>query len=251
MTLQVTDAIVLHAFDYLETSRIIRLATREAGLQSVIARGARRSVRRFASALDLFVSGVAEMHVRHGRELQQLTSFEVTNARAPLALDLDRFASASMLCELALRCSAGDDHGDLYNALSDALDAVARREGPGARMAGLASAWRVIAALGFAPTVDVCSACHQAIATSHAAMFSHAMGGATCPSCEGQARAARRLPVEARDALRGFVAGDEVALPDPASQRAHVRLLHEFVQHHVSEGVELRAFRSWAARFDG
>jgi DNA repair protein RecO (recombination protein O) len=36
-----TDAIVLHAFDYRETSRIVRLATRDVGMVSVIARGAR------------------------------------------------------------------------------------------------------------------------------------------------------------------------------------------------------------------
>ena len=41
MSLVVTDAIVLHAFDYLESSRILKLATREAGVRSVLARGAR------------------------------------------------------------------------------------------------------------------------------------------------------------------------------------------------------------------
>ena len=43
MSLLVTDAIVLHSADYLESSRIFRLATREAGVQSVLARGARSS----------------------------------------------------------------------------------------------------------------------------------------------------------------------------------------------------------------
>ena len=47
MPLVETDAIVLHVFDYSETSRILRLATRDAGLQSVLARGARRSKSRW------------------------------------------------------------------------------------------------------------------------------------------------------------------------------------------------------------
>jgi len=42
MTLLVTDAIVLHSFDYLESSRILRLLTREAGVRSVLARGGSR-----------------------------------------------------------------------------------------------------------------------------------------------------------------------------------------------------------------
>ena len=54
MSTLVTEAIVLHAFDYLETSRIIRLMTREAGVQSVLARGARNSRKRFGNAGDLF-----------------------------------------------------------------------------------------------------------------------------------------------------------------------------------------------------
>ena len=61
MSLLVTDAIVLHSFDYLESSRIYRLATREAGLQSVLARGARNSRVRFGRAMGLFSTGVAHI----------------------------------------------------------------------------------------------------------------------------------------------------------------------------------------------
>ena len=60
----VTEAIVLHAFDYLETSRIMRLLTREAGVQSVLARGARSSRRRFGGAMDLFAQGTAPAGLR-------------------------------------------------------------------------------------------------------------------------------------------------------------------------------------------
>ena len=99
----VTEAIVLHAFDYLETSRIIRLMTREAGVQSVLARGARGSKKRFGSAMDLFAQGLVEIHMRPNRELQALTSFEVTRARPQLATDVGRFTAGSMIAELALR----------------------------------------------------------------------------------------------------------------------------------------------------
>ena len=39
MPLVSSDAIVLHAFDYLESSRILRLVTRDAGVRSVLAFG--------------------------------------------------------------------------------------------------------------------------------------------------------------------------------------------------------------------
>ena len=75
MSLTVTQAIVLHAFDYLESSRIIRLLTREGGVQSVLARGARKSRGRYGSALDLFAEGTAQIYVKPNRELHNLSSF--------------------------------------------------------------------------------------------------------------------------------------------------------------------------------
>ena len=58
-----TEAVVLHAFPYLESSRILRLATRDAGVVSALARGARRPKNRFG-ALDLFTGGTAQLSVR-------------------------------------------------------------------------------------------------------------------------------------------------------------------------------------------
>jgi hypothetical protein len=57
------------------------------------------------------------------------------------------------------------------------------------------------------------------------------------------------LPPQARDVLRAWLSGDGRPRPDAASARAHARLLGEFVQHHVAEGVELRAFAAWTVRF--
>lgn len=249
MALVTTDAIVLHAFDYLETSRIVRLATREAGVQSVIARGARRSTRRFGAALDLFASGVAEIQTRSGRELQQLTGFDITTARPSLGEDLDRFASASMLAELGLRFSEGDEQGALFRALTDALDALYGRSGAGARMSALGHAWHLVASLGFAPTVDICCACHEPVPPDVAALFSHPSGGVACARCAVTLRGGRSIPPEARGALRAWVAGEEAITSDPQVQRAHARLLKEFAIHHLADGAELRAFEGWVRRF--
>src|ERR1041384_6135963 len=104
----VTDAIVLHAFDYLESSRILRIVTREAGVRSVLARGARRSRKRFGQALDLSAQGSAQLHVKPGRELDTLASFDVVRARPQLAAHLTRFAGANAIAELTLRCARDD-----------------------------------------------------------------------------------------------------------------------------------------------
>src|SRR5439155_13920384 len=99
----VTDAIVLHAFDYLESSRILKLVTREAGVRSVLARGARRSKKRFGAALDLYAQGTAELETKTGRDLDTLNAFDISRARPQLATQLSRFTGASMIAELTLR----------------------------------------------------------------------------------------------------------------------------------------------------
>src|SRR3954462_13493944 len=98
-----TEAVVLHAFDYLESSRIVKLLTRDLGLRSVLARGARSSRKRFGSGLDLFVQGTAELEVKPGRDLDTVTSFDVARTRSGIGNDLARFTGASAVAELLLR----------------------------------------------------------------------------------------------------------------------------------------------------
>ena len=93
--LVVTDAIVLHVFDYLESSRILKLVTREAGVRSVLARGARKSKRRFRRARSICMrQGRAELQIKPGRELDTLTAFDVTRARPSARRRISRASPA-------------------------------------------------------------------------------------------------------------------------------------------------------------
>jgi DNA repair protein RecO (recombination protein O) len=245
MPILVTDAIVLHAFDYLETSRILRLATREAGVQSVLARGARRSRARFGTALDLFAGGVAELQVRPGRELQSLSSFDLSRSRASIAADLDRFTAASALAELVLRFVRDDRSEGVFDALAGALDAISVEQGSAAIDAALAGAWSILAQIGFAPSVDVCASCHADVPFDARAAFSHPAGGVLCERCARLLRASRTLPADARAALRAWTMGDQAPLASDGERRAHQRLLREFVHEHLADERPLRAFEFW------
>jgi DNA repair protein RecO (recombination protein O) len=245
MSLVVTEAIVLHAFDYLESSRILRLVTRDAGVRSVLARGARRSRKRFGTALDLYAQGVAELHVKPGRELDTLASFDVSHARPQLAGELGRFTGASTIAELTLRFVRDAADPALFTAVADALDAIGAAKAGAAREATLAGSWRVLAELGVAPAVDSCAECHASIAEGSTAMFSHPAGGALCTRCSRLARSGRVLPASARTALRAWLSGQLVDLSNDAELRAHQRLLREFLREHLADDRPLRAFDVW------
>jgi DNA repair protein RecO (recombination protein O) len=248
MSLVVTDAVVLHAFNYLESSRVLRLATREHGVQSVLAKGARRSQRRFGSAVDLFAEGQAQYYAKPGRDLHTLGAFDVVRARMALGEDLDRFAAAAALAELVLRFAREESEPAWYTTLIDALDALGAAPPGTAHEAGVAGAWQLIAALGFAPTVDDCASCHDPVDPDRPARFSHPAGGTLCDRCGRMAGTGRVLPVEARSALRGWLAHESppgAVGQDASSVRAHQRLLREFLREHLTDGRPLQAFESW------
>ncbi len=245
MALLATDAIVLHVFDYLESSRILRLVTRDGGVRSALAKGARRSSRRFGSAVDLFAQGSAQLYAKPGRDLDTLSAFDVVIARPMLAEDLGRFVGASAIAELTLRFGRDAADEGLFDAVADALDQLAASPADAALTTTLASAWRIVAELGFAPTVDVCAECHATMDREATVMFSHRAGGALCARCGRLAPAGRKLPPDARDALRRFLGGDAGEPLDDAATRAHQRLLREFLAEHLADGRPLRALELW------
>lgn len=240
-----TEAVVLHAFDYLETSRIFRLATREAGTQSVLARGARRSKARYGSALDLFASGTAEIYTKPGRDLHTLASFDVQRSRDHLAGSLERFTAASAIAELAMRFGTGESHAELYDALIATLDAIGERPASTTIDAALGGAWRMLSHMGFAPALDDCASCHAPVGVDAVASFSHPAGGVLCKRCASLAGSSRQLPPDARESLRSWIGGSHAALGDELSRRAHQRLLREFVAEHLADGRPLRAYDVW------
>jgi DNA repair protein RecO (recombination protein O) len=109
----------------------------------------------------------------------------------------------------------------------------------------LAGAWRLVGELGFAPSLDTCSACHAEVAVAEALPFSHSAGGVLCARCARLYTAGRTLPPAERARLGAWMADERTEkLSDPDS-RAHQRLLREFLREHLAQDRGLRAFEMW------
>ncbi|MGI8617878.1 MAG: DNA repair protein RecO [Gemmatimonadaceae bacterium] len=245
MTLVVTEAVVLHAFDYLESSRILRVITRDTGIQSVLARGARSSRKRFGTSLDVFAQGIAEYSTRPGRDLNTLTAFDATRSRPELIADISRFTGACVLAELALRFSSDEPQPGLFDAFVAGLDTIGTAGADETVSRTLGAAWHIVGELGFAPALEVCANCHTELAHEARTPFSHVAGGALCDRCARLVPGARPIPPDARKALAEWLSGSAVRLSSAAEGRAHQRLLREFLDQHLSEGKRLVAYGMW------
>ena len=245
MPLLATPAVILHVMPYGETSKIVRLLTREAGLVSGIARGARGKKSRTGPRLDLFAAGTASLLLKETRDLHPLTAFEIATAHAGLAHDVRRFAAASAIAEVALRCVSEEAHPEVFDAVSAGLDAVESAPNELLDGAGLVACWGLVAALGFAPVLDRCAVCGAPVGETLA--FSAEQGGALCP-VHRAAAPYRQLKGKDAAALAALVNG---RLPDPPLDArhatAHRRLLVAFIRHHLAENRALPALAFWDA----
>lgn len=238
-----TPSVILQAFPYGDTSRIVRLATRDHGVQSVIAKGAMRPRSRFGGRLQLLSEGVAQFHHRSTRDLQTLAAFDVTDQHVALAGDLRRFTAAAAMAELVLRTAHEEPQPLVFAALIESLRALGAAEPERVALVALAGLWHLVIVLGFAPVVDQCVRCERPLGDR--AWFALAEGGLLCPACR-RGTGTGALGADDQAALRAFLDGSAagVALPGP-HVAAHCRLFARFVRRHVTDDAALPALAFW------
>src|SRR2546428_10638414 len=157
MALVTTPAVVLQTYRYSETSKVVRLATRDLGVQSAIAKGALRPKSRFGAGLELLSEGVAQLYFRETRELHTLGAFALVTLRRDLADDVGRFAGAAALAEVMLKMAPPAPLPAAYDTLTAALDALAAATPERADATAVRSMWRLEAGLGFEPPLTPCA----------------------------------------------------------------------------------------------
>src|ERR687890_2781898 len=248
MPLASTPAIVLSALRYSETSKIVRLATRDFGVQSAIAKGALRPRSRFGGALQILSEGQAQLLMKEGRELNLLTTFDLRQLHVGLAADLERYSIACALAEVMLRFAPPDPAPESFEVPQRALEELESSPAAEVEPLGFRLLWELVSVLGFAPSVDACVIDGAPLSPEGALPFSTRDGGALCATCAVQ-RGATQLPDRDR--------ADLVALLDPAAalpvldarhKAAHRRLLARYIRYHLGEGANLPALEFWTNR---
>jgi DNA repair protein RecO (recombination protein O) len=239
-----TAAIVLSTFRYSETSKIVRLATRDYGVQSAIAKGALRPKSRFGAALQLLSEGQAQLHMKENRELHLLTAFDMRQLHVGLAADLERYAIACALAEVMLRFAPADAHAESFELLRYALSELETATQESVEALGIRLLWQMVSALGFAPSMAVC-VIDGAPLSAGPLPFSTRDGGALCSTCASR-EGATQLPEQSRSDLMVLLeTGQDLPRLDPKHAAAHRRLLARYIRYHLGEGAALPALEFW------
>jgi DNA repair protein RecO (recombination protein O) len=229
----VTPALVLRRVAYGEADLVVTLLGLDTGRVSALARGARKSTRRFAGGLGPGLLGEAKLRDRPGADLLGLESFDVTADRPGLAADLAKSAHAAYAIELCDRLSPPRQPEPAVFAWLD--DLLGRLD------AGVATAERLrvfelglLRRLGLGPAFGHCAACGRADFGDDDVTFRAEAGGVFCVGC---GKAAERMSAGTRRALErlaeaSLADADGIALDRTlaaACRRVTLALLHEHV----------------------
>ncbi len=253
-----TEAVVLKRMDYLESSRIVTMFTRDQGKVAVIAKGARSKNNRFGSSLEPGVITHVVYYTKPNRELQTLTHAETVERFRQLSASMARLTGALHLLDLAHAVTtAGDHHPEFYDLLRGALRAVDRRE-EGLPAVLLGYRLKLARISGFAPQLDSCAQCGRPIGNIHADglwIFDVQRGGVLCSSCGRSAADGRRAHADLAggkvrvtpdriDTLRNLLREDFPAyregLVGPGVWNELDSILRLYERHHVLHGRTLK-----------
>jgi DNA repair protein RecO (recombination protein O) len=230
-----TRALVLKAFPYGESSRILRLLTPDHGVRSAIAKGAAGPRSRFGAALEPFTEAEAILYLREGRDLHTLSSFEVLRSRQALGRDLHAFAGASLLAEIILVSATEQADAGFFDGISEHLDRLGAAAGEQVEAEVFAAIWSLMAALGLRPETAACVTCGRRLEEEESCRFDLEGGGTACMECRPRGRP---VPPGARRELVAFCEGRAPFVAHLPLQRA---LMRAYLEAHLGNEHPLRS----------
>ena len=240
-------ALVLRTLEFGEADLIVHLLTPRRGRVTVMAKHARKSVRRFPGSLDLFNHLEVKIHPRRRGGMPLLDRARLLSPFLSLRDHSVRYALACYLMELLGRLAPEDGIGpEMESIYAFALEALRALEGgqPDAQTRVLLEV-RALEALGLCPQLLDCVRCGKECQGPGPVGFHVSDGGVICRPCRG---AEEQLMTVHLGTLRALAQGLHFPLGElsrltlgPGALEEAQQIVARFQRHHV--GLELRSER--------
>ena len=181
MPLYQTTAIVLRSTPYGESDRIVTLYTLDFGKMKGIAKGAKRSRKRFANTLEIGSYIQVAFFEKETQDLVRLDHSELIRPFGSLREDITKLAWASYFIELVNELTAERiKNKALFKLLVFFLNLI--DQGMLEEEIQRVFEVRLLSLLGYQPHLDHCTRC-QKFLSDEKFFFGIREGGVLCPSC--------------------------------------------------------------------
>lgn len=245
----ITQAVVLRRYPLGESDRILVLYTKEYGLIRAVAKGARKSKKRFGGILDLLYHLEVEL-TRRKSPLLLLGHARLVDAYRPLSLELMRLAAGCYLAEVAASFAAEEQgEPETFAALTASLRGLCHGKDAGAlsRLVEL----RTLDHAGLAPRLDVCTVTGRILRDDETVAFEPHRGGTVCLK-KALPHSSRLTPATRRAMLRALQHPLPEALRQTWTREQSIEAraaMQAMITYHTSRPLYSRAFAEAAARF--
>lgn len=187
-----TEAIVLDCFEHGESDLIVTFFSRDSGKLSAIAKGAKRSKKRFVNKLELFSFLTITYQTSNNRSLLFLSEAELYTSFLHIRQNFKLYSIASILREfLLLALREGEAEERLFRLSLWALHNIDQNQQPLAILTLFLT--NFYSHIGYRPDFTICTSCHDQVSANRRYSFDTTIGGLICPDCSNQGNRPVRL----------------------------------------------------------
>jgi DNA repair protein RecO (recombination protein O) len=163
MNIRETQAFILQTKDYGESDRLVDFYTKDSGRLRGIAKGARRSRKRFAHVFE--PCSLVDLTYRERGSLIWVDSCKLIEPNLTLRMDVERWGYAALISELVLEMAPeGEPQHELFLLLKAGVEQLAGDRNP--LNAALLFIFRFLDIMGYLPAMGSCGKCGRPLKSS-------------------------------------------------------------------------------------
>lgn len=243
----VTPAIVLRTWPFGESDRIVSMLTEDHGKITGIAKGAKRSRKRFANSLEPFSIVMLRFQDRPHSGLAFILACELQSSYKRLVASLEKIAYASYFVEITEGLIGEREENRLvFDHLKEGL--IYLEEGETSLLFLTAFELKLLQLAGYQPVFDSCRRCgvDRLRSATSAWHFSPRDGGVLCASCARLRKEIFPLSPRALELLSGIQSQRTTQVPNlccaPSVLKEIRSVLLRFVQLQLNKEIRSACF---------
>jgi DNA repair protein RecO (recombination protein O) len=243
MPLQKTEAVVLKTQRSGETSKIVTLYSPKFGKIKAVAKGSRGLKSRFFGSLETLNHISIVYYFKETREYQFLSQADIIHAYDRIKADLNKYALATVFCELIDRTELEQANPYLFQILVDVLNGIDQTK----KKLVNYYFWFLLKFLkinGFTPDFTQCKIC-QTDSPQETVRFSILNGNFSCGKCSLQEPTAITVSAATIQFLKKLQVTSikNLELITITTESECEMLLLSFMQHHIEETKYLKSLK--------
>lgn len=177
MNLVKTEGIILGETNYSESSKILKVLTKDYGMISIMSKGCRNIKSKLRSVSTIFTYGDFHLYYKE-QGISTLVGVDLKNTFLNLQKDISKISYASYLLDLTEQVLKHTENDNIYQLLTSTLEKI--NEGYNTQALANILELKYLDFLGIRPILDCCSICGN---QTDIVTISAETGGYICKNC--------------------------------------------------------------------